>query len=494
MKFKTHVIIGLLICSTLSFLGSKGSIIQASLNMPTTQNVSLEEFEELNKETVFINIDNQSRQTLLSNLRLVYTDGIIKVSDDTYSAIQSLFSFIQNAENAKLINKNSSLYLKPSKLGKQINLNLLEKELNQKKFHDSKVINLESYSTYPSYNTSQARNDMNLVKQNQNQQIKFIVNSEIGYFSSKVYSIFDFATYFKGNLEINQEELSNLLSILSETVNIPAQNITLDIKDQEYVVNSVGKLGQKLNITQSLDTIKKAIRNKQATAELEYEILNPKVYTNQGQETQWNLISFGASDYSGSIANRVTNIKMASDWVYNNTVLNPGDSFSYNKQLIAKGSWIDWKNAFVIVNGKDLKEAPGGGLCQVSTTIYRAAIQAGLPISKLRNHSLYVKYYTKHGDGLDATIYPGAQDLVFENNLDSPILIQLYHTPNNKLITTFYSEAKPDPVKLIGPFYANNHSEFPDLNVQRNEIKWIREFINTGENEVFTSAYNEPVI
>ena len=71
---------------------------------------------------------------------------------------------------------------------------------------------------------------------------------------------------------------------------------------------------------------------------------------------------------------------------------------------------------------------------------------------------------------------------------------QAQKTHNNKLVAMFYSEATPMDVELKGPFYSNNYSEFPELAVKRNQIKWIREFTESGEQEIFTSSYNVPVI
>jgi len=494
MNFKTHIVIGLLICSVLSFFGSKAQVLQASLNLQSAHNISHTDFQELERESIHLYIDGSYRQTLLSNLRLEHTNDLLRVTTSTKFALESLFKDLKDSENSEIINKNGSLYLKPSQIGHQVNLNLLEKKINSKKFHDTKILNLESYKIFPSYNTSQARADMQLIKNNQNQQIKFIVDSEIAFNQSKIYSIYEFATYFQGKLQIDQEKLTNLLSLLKETVDKEAENIKLEHKDNEYKIGMLGKLGQQINISESIKGIQKAIESKQDSIELIYDMLYPQVFTESGEQSKWKLMSYGASDYSGSITNRVLNIQMASNFVYNNTLLKPDELFSYNDLLMSKGRFIDWKNAFVIVNGKDLKEAPGGGLCQVSTTIYRAAIKAGLEINKLKNHSLYVKYYKKHGDGLDATIYPGAQDLEFKNIYDKPILIQTYFTPNNKLVAMFYSEATPMDVELKGPFYSNNYSEFPELAVKRNQIKWIREFTESGEQEIFTSSYNVPVI
>ena len=106
---------------------------------------------------------------------------------------------------------------------------------------------------------------------------------------------------------------------------------------------------------------------------------------------------------------------------------------------------------------------------------------------------VFILNIKKHGDGLDATIFPGFQDLSFENNLEHPILIQTYTTANNKLITVMYSKSDAKQVNLIGPIYSSNQNEFPDIEVDKNQIKWIREFEDGTESEIFTSTYNQTV-
>src|SRR4029077_14600178 len=91
----------------------------------------------------------------------------------------------------------------------------------------------------------------------------------------------------------------------------------------------------------------------------------------------------------------------------------------------------------------------GGGLCQVSTTTFRAAMQAGLPITARRNHAYAVKYYSPQGT--DATIYPGSADLKFINDTPGAILIWPYEKDKNTLVYDFYGTKDSRQVTLQTP-------------------------------------------
>jgi len=488
---RSHLVVSLLLVIGLSFFGGKTNVLQASLNISMLNEISIEEFQTLEDKPVHIYIDNEYKQTILKNLRLNFDNGFIKASTDTQQAIDHLFENVNTPQDAQLINKSSSLYLKPSKDGYQINLNHLEKAVNSEDFQESMTLRLNNFLIKPSYTTTQARADLALIKANEDQKIKFQLISEVGTYSSEVFSIYEFSTYYKGSLTIDNTALLETLDSFREQFEQPASNIKIVQEDGQMTIHSTGTIGQELLVEPSMEVIKNALETKQLTANLKYKLVLPNVFSENGEISDWKAISVGASDYTGSIENRVTNIKMAANYLYNNVLVMPQEQFSYNQILTTKGNFIDWKNAYIIVNGGDLKEAPGGGLCQVSTTIYRAAMNAGLPINSIKNHSLYVKYYQKHGDGLDATIYPGVKDMVFTNDLDTPILMQVYSTPNNKLVTVFYSKSETKPVNLIGPIYNKNQDLFPDVQVDRNQIKWIREFVDSGEREVFTSTYKD---
>jgi vancomycin resistance protein YoaR len=131
----------------------------------------------------------------------------------------------------------------------------------------------------------------------------------------------------------------------------------------------------------------------------------------------------------------------------------------------------------------------GGGLCQISTTTFRAAVKAGLEITERRNHAYPVKYYNPQGT--DATIYPPHPDLRFKNNTPAYILIQT-RIERNKLYFDFYGSDDGREVVLKGP-YAYDKKASGAM-----KATWTQEvYDKNGELEfkkVFYSNYKSPAL
>jgi len=206
-----------------------------------------------------------------------------------------------------------------------------------------------------------------------------------------------------------------------------------------------------------------------------------------GQEL--TLLSTGHSDFKGSGLNRKSNVRKALNERVHNILVPEGATFSFNQTLgpvtLSKG----WQMALTIFDGVDLRPAPGGGICQASTTVYRAALRAGLPIVKQKNHSLYVTYYEAHGVGQDATIFPGQQDLRFLNDTGAPLLIQSYNDGDEAFVK-FYGKDDGRRVALSGPYFTSTAPE--GEKVRSNEILWQRTVeMPQGENksENFLARY-----
>ncbi len=121
--------------------------------------------------------------------------------------------------------------------------------------------------------------------------------------------------------------------------------------------------------------------------------------------------------------NRVSNIKKACESV-SGSVVYPGKEFSFNKGTGPRSRENGYKNAPVIVDGEK-SYGIGGGVCQVSTTIYMAALNANLSITEHHNHSEAVMY-APHGN--DATVVYGAKDFKFKNNTDNTLYIYVWMT------------------------------------------------------------------
>lgn len=175
------------------------------------------------------------------------------------------------------------------------------------------------------------------------------------------------------------------------------------------------------------------------------------------------IIAIGESNFAGSSEARRQNI-IAGAQKFNGVVVNKGRTFSFNNILESVTEDDGFVKELVIKGNKTEKEL-GGGVCQVSTTAFRAAFSGGFPIPSRRNHSYAVPYYKPYG--LDAAIYIGALDLRFNNDTAGDILIQTF-TEGDNLFFVFYGTDDGRKVSLEGPFISN-YKQAPEAIVYETE-------------------------
>jgi vancomycin resistance protein YoaR len=141
-------------------------------------------------------------------------------------------------------------------------------------------------------------------------------------------------------------------------------------------------------------------------------------------------IGFGDSEYEHSIPGRIHNVSLTASRI-NNTIVKPGEEFSFVKTLGDVSAETGFKPAYVIKEGKTVL-GDGGGVCQVSSTVFRAVLNTGLPITKRYAHSYRVSYYELNSKpGIDATVYAGDIDLRFTNDTGHNILIHTETFPKD---------------------------------------------------------------
>lgn len=239
----------------------------------------------------------------------------------------------------------------------------------------------------------------------------------------------------KTSIEIIRNTISNL-SNLDQPIELavkPQEPEKIDIekihteiykepKDAYYTQNpfSVYPSENGLDFKISLEEAKNILGDQ--TAE-EYAIpiktLYPKVTTNMiGSEAFPDLLSNFSTYYSASNVNRTTNLRLAANKI-NGTVLMPGETFSYNKVVGARTIAAGYKEAPIYVSG-EVVDGLGGGICQITSTLYNAVVLANLDIVERTNHQ-FVPSYVKASR--DATVVYGALDFKFKNNRNYPIKI-----------------------------------------------------------------------
>lgn len=253
----------------------------------------------------------------------------------------------------------------------------------------------------------------------------------------------------------SEEKLLNLLSPIIEKTYISPVDALFTFKDGKVLTFRPSSDGQEVNI----DDLKKGLYSRIASIVL-YEqtqnvsypipikILKPKVSTDQVNNLGIKeLIASGTSLFQHSVQNRIFNITLAATRL-NGILIPPGEVFSFNKALGDISAFTGYKQGYIIQNGRTVL-GDGGGVCQVSTTLFRAALNAGLPIIERHAHAYRPVYYELDSSpGLDATIYSPSVDFKFKNDTNSHMLViteidpeverltfLLYGTKDNRKVT-----------------------------------------------------------
>ncbi|MEK7472437.1 MAG: VanW family protein [Patescibacteria group bacterium] len=175
------------------------------------------------------------------------------------------------------------------------------------------------------------------------------------------------------------------------------------------------------------------------------------------------LLGKGVSYFKGSIQNRIYNINLAQS-KFKGVLVPPNEIFSFNEVLGDVSSYTGYKAAYVIMEGKTVL-GDGGGVCQVSTTLFRAVLSAGLPIMERRAHAYRVGYYEQGSSvGLDATVYSPTTDFKFKNDTANYLLIQPTIDNNNySLIFEIYGTSDGRVATTTKPIISSQIAPADDL-------------------------------
>ncbi|MFH1175470.1 MAG: VanW family protein [bacterium] len=196
-----------------------------------------------------------------------------------------------------------------------------------------------------------------------------------------------------------------------------------------------------------------------------------------------SLLGTGKTSFAGSSKNRITNIKIGSGEI-NGKFVQPQEDFSVLKTIGEVNSEKGYQLEANIRDGKTVM-ALGGGLCQVSTTLFRAALNSGMKILERKNHAYPVGYYSPQGT--DAAIASPNLDFKFKNDTDSPILIQA-RIENLQLFFDIFGAANDREVKIKCPsiVYKNENGSMKTVLYQEIYDKNLKKLIR---KDTFYSYY-----
>jgi vancomycin resistance protein YoaR len=499
--------IGLIDLSNQNYSESEQTLTVAESNI-RTQGISFKYGGKT--ETLPLEVVSLSADIPESNLK--YTDAIIYDKENTLSQLfnqrNTFFSYLLNLVSKKDANQKAvfsytpliieewllktfpDLSVKPEpaffslsgdgelinnkeKIGKEINIEELINDLDDNlSLLINKPITIKTRSKYPEVKQSDLeplRNEVQKIINNGDLNIYFteLIDNKEGRLDWKIKNK-EIITWISADrttgeikLSFNIEKIKLYLTEhIATDVNKEATLPRFEMKNGKVSSWQSGKSGREINLEESAKLIAETLTNSQKEINI---IVNEISIDGLSSETDFNiqeLIGTGHSDFSGSPANRRHNIKVGADAIHG-MLIKPGDEFSLVQNLGEIDASSGYLTELVIKGNKTIPEY-GGGLCQIGTTVFRAALSSGLPITARRNHSYRVSYYEPAGT--DAAVYDPWPDVRFLNDTGNYILIQARISGNNiyfefwgkkdgRIATTtaptIYNIVKPQPTKLV---------------------------------------------
>lgn len=261
------------------------------------------------------------------------------------------------------------------------------------------------------------------------------------------------------------ERLTRAVEGLAQLVDSGTAEPRLRFADGTVQMVEPGQPGWRLRQTEAVEQLANLLLSSTAvtrTIELPGDVIEPQI-TAEGLASLGisALVAEGQSSFSGSAAYRITNIEAGARRM-DGVLIAPGEEFSFNRQL----GEVDAANGFVegyAIIGNRTQLEWGGGVCQVSTTVFRGAFWAGLPITERHAHAFYISWYDRFGlgpygdgQGLDAAIYTGVADLKFVNDTGHWLLMHAEVEPQAQILTVRLYGTPPDrQVSIEGPLLSN---------------------------------------
>jgi vancomycin resistance protein YoaR len=230
-------------------------------------------------------------------------------------------------------------------------------------------------------------------------------------------------------VEIDPDRVARAVEKLAQLVDSGSAEPRVAFRGGKLKITQPGQTGWRLKQPEAVAAISQALRQPKREIALPVQELTPQVTAKTLPSLGIDeLVGEGRSSFEGSADYRITNIKAGAARI-NGVLIPPGSEFSFNTQL----GEVDDSNGFVkgyAVIGQRTQLEWGGGVCQDSTTVFRAAFWAGLPITERHAHPFYISWYddfsfpNESGPGLDATIYTGVSDLKFMNDTGHWLLME----------------------------------------------------------------------
>lgn len=269
-------------------------------------------------------------------------------------------------------------------------------------------------------------------------------------------------TYLPPSYTTNIQNVQKLLAPIEKKIHTDPVNAVFQVQNNKVVTFKQSSNGKTIDYDALEEKLAEQIpgviqgKIKNLKLAIPIKVLKPAIPTEKANKLGIiEEIGQGTSLFAHSIPGRIHNVALAASKI-NGVLIAPGEEFSFDKNLGDVSQYTGYQQAYVIQNGKTVL-GDGGGVCQVSTTLFRAALNAGLPITDRTAHAYRVGYYEQDSPpGLDATVYYPTVDLKFKNDTKNYILIvETIDLTNLRLTFTLYGKKDGRQVAVSTPVVTN---------------------------------------
>ena len=247
------------------------------------------------------------------------------------------------------------------------------------------------------------------------------------------------------SLTVDHTAVADLLDTQAANLNQDAVDYGLVRESSGFTITE-GRQGIAVNVDESVSAVEEFFNGSwdgsDAAISLVADIVDPKGSMEELSKVT-DLLGSYHTNFSGSTENRCENVRLATSKI-NGTVLYPGEEFSVHDAISPIDAEGGYQLAGAYENGQTV-ESYGGGVCQVSTTLYNAVLLAELEVTQRSNHSMIVTYVSP---SMDAAIAGDYKDLKFKNNQDIPIYIEGYISGKDLYFNIFGEETRPSNRKV----------------------------------------------
>lgn len=319
---------------------------------------------------------------------------------------------------------------------------------------------------------------------------------------------------------LDRQQLGAILAGIAGQVSAQPKNprFTFNEESRQFEVYKPAVIGRTLNVEASIDYINEQIAAGAHEIELQYDYTQPEITeaANAAEMGITQLVSEQTTYFYGSDEARIQNIATAAER-FHGLLVPPGSTFSMVENIGDISLESGFAEALIIFGDRTIKGV-GGGVCQVSTTLFRTVFFGGYPIVERYPHAYRVSYYEMDAAGnnrtnlvgLDATVYAPIVDFKFQNDTPNWLLMETYVDAAGRSITwKFYSTSDgrtvewdttgaqnvvdaPDPIYEENPELATGEVKQVDWAAQGADVTITRDVIRDGQiiySDIITTHY-----